>query len=97
MIELKKGDMLLSERRQEMATLLKEWTGQSWQIVESEQPGEPSLTEQEALAKEKRLAELSDDPRLKPVLDTFPGAQIIDVQPATPVTDDNHEQMAEKR
>ena len=97
MIELQKGDMMLAERRQEMATLLKAWTGKPWQIIESDEEGEPSLTEKEALAKERRLAELSDDPRLKPVLDSFPGAQIIDVQPATPVPDDNHEQMAEKR
>ncbi|MDH3664734.1 MAG: DNA polymerase III subunit gamma/tau, partial [Alphaproteobacteria bacterium] len=46
LIELEKGDMLLAERRQEMAALLKEWTGQPWQIVESDHAGAPSLTEQ---------------------------------------------------
>lgn len=103
MIELEKGDLMLSERRQEIAGLLKEWTGKPWQVVESDEQGEPCLTEQEALAKEQRLAELSDDPRVKPVLDIFPGAQIIDVQPAgparsaLPITNDNHEHMAEKR
>lgn len=96
-IELERGDMMLSERRQEMAALLREWTGQTWQMLEVEGPGAPSLTEQDALAKDKRLAELSDDPRLKPVLDTFPGAQIIDVQPADPIMDDNPEQTVEKR
>ncbi len=96
-IELEKGDLMLTERRQEMAMLLKEWTGRPWQLTEVDEPGEPCLAEQEALAKEQRLAELSDDPRVKPVLDTFPGAQIIDVQPAAPHMDDNTEQMAEKR
>ena len=91
LIELQRGDMMLSERRQEMAGLLKEWTGTPWQIVEVDQPGEPSLDEQEALAKERRLAELSDDPRVKPVLETFPGAQIIDVKPASPHMDGNPE------
>ena len=66
-------------------------------MVESDEQGELCLTEQAALAKERRLAELSDDPRIKPVLETFPGAQIIDVQPASPYMDDNTEQMAEKR
>ncbi|MEM8950100.1 MAG: DNA polymerase III subunit gamma/tau [Pseudomonadota bacterium] len=97
LIELEKGDLMLSERRQEIAALLKEWTGKPWQIVESDEQGEPCLTEQEALAKERRLAELSDDPRLKPVLDTFPGAQIIDVKPANPHMGDNTEQTMEQR
>ncbi len=91
MIELEKGDLILTERRQEIAAFLKEWTGQPWQVVESDEQGEPCLTEQEALAKEKRLTELCDDPRVKPVLDTFPGAQVIDVQPAAPHMDDNTE------
>ena len=95
-IELERGDMMLSERRAEMAALLKEWTGEAWQVLEVDGPGAPSLTEQDALAKEKRLLELSDDPRLKPVLDTFPGAQIIDVQPAAPTMDNNPEQTVEQ-
>ena len=43
MIELARGTMMLSERRQEMAALLREWTGQPWQIVEVDGPGDPSL------------------------------------------------------
>ena len=97
LIELEQGDPLLTDRRQEMAALLKEWTGQAWQVVPVDEEGAPSLSEQEALAKEQRLAELSDDPRLKPVLETFPGAQIIDVQPASPHMDDNPEQTMEQR
>ncbi|MEZ5932264.1 MAG: DNA polymerase III subunit gamma/tau [Alphaproteobacteria bacterium] len=96
MIELEGGNKMLSERRQEMAALLREWTGRPWQIVEVEGPGAPSLTEQEALAKERRLAELADDPRVKPLLDTFPGAQIIDVQPASAYVNDNPERTVER-
>ncbi|MGI9499956.1 MAG: hypothetical protein ACR2P3_07960, partial [Geminicoccaceae bacterium] len=61
-----------------------------------DQQGAPSLTEQEALAKEQRLAELGEDPRLRPVLETFPGAQIIDVQPPTPVLASDPEQTMGK-
>ncbi|MGI9449156.1 MAG: hypothetical protein ACR2QH_00620, partial [Geminicoccaceae bacterium] len=82
-IELEKGDQLLAERRQEMASLLRTWTGEPWQIVESDREGALSLTDQEAEAKQQRLVELADDPRVKPVLEIFPGAKIIDVQ--TPV------------
>ena len=97
LIELEQGDPLLDDRRQEMAALLREWTGQAWQVVPVDEEGAPSLSEQEALLKEQRLAELSNDPRLKPVLETFPGAQIIDVQPATPHMDDKQEQTMERR
>ena len=88
-IELEKGDQLLTERRQEMASLLREWTGAPWQVIESEQKGASSLTDQEAEAKQLRLSELADDPRVKPVLDIFPGAKIIDVQASMIPPSDN--------
>ena len=96
-IELERGDMMLTERRQEMASLLREWTGEPWQVVEVDGPGAPSLTEQEAIAKERRLAELADDPRVKPLLESFPGAQIIDVQPKDPTMSDNPEPTVTQR
>jgi DNA polymerase-3 subunit gamma/tau len=96
-IELERGNGMLSGRRQEMAALLRTWTGQAWQIVEVDQEGAPSLTEQEALAKERRLAELADDPRVKSVLEAFPGARIIDVQPASAPISDNPERTVETR
>ncbi len=51
-LALEKGDLMLSERRQEMAALLNDWTGHSWRVVESEIQGETTLAEQEA--EEKR-------------------------------------------
>lgn len=47
LIVLEKGDPFLTERRQEIAALLKNWTGRPWQIVESDMEGEASLTDQE--------------------------------------------------
>jgi len=98
-IQLEKGDQLLTERRQEMASLLRSWTDEPWQIIESDQEGALSLTDQEAEAKQQRLTELADDPRVKPVLEIFPGAKVIDVQtPAGPPTDnlrDSQEQTME--
>ncbi len=88
-ITLEKGDQILAERRQEMTQLLREWTGEPWQIQESEAEGAPSLTDQEAEAKRLRLTELADDPRVKPVLDIFPGAKIVDVQAPMIISPDN--------
>ena len=88
-IELEKGDQILTDRRQEMASLLRTWTGEPWQIVESDREGALSLTDQEAEAKQQRLVELAEDPRVKPVLEIFPGAKIIDVQTPAGVAVDN--------
>ena len=96
-IELERGDPLLAERRQEMAALLKSWTGRPWQIAEADRPGAPSLTDQEAAAKQRRLAELAEDPRVKPVLETFPGARIIDVRTSSVAAPPTPEQRAENR
>ena len=41
-LELERGDLMLTEKRQEIAGLLREWTGEPWQVVESDQEGDPS-------------------------------------------------------
>ncbi|MDX1541316.1 MAG: DNA polymerase III subunit gamma/tau [Geminicoccaceae bacterium] len=62
---------------------LTRWTGRTWTIRVSDRPGEPTLAVQAAARKQERIAALSDDPRLRPVLDAFPGARIVDVREAT--------------
>ncbi len=99
LIEIEKVSLPLGERRKEISACLQEWTGRPWQVVEVEAEGEASLAEREDAAKERRLAELSDDPRVKPVLETFPGARIVDVQaPAAPAAmiEPSQERMVEK-
>jgi DNA polymerase-3 subunit gamma/tau len=97
-IELERGDVLLTERRQEIASCLADWTGRPWQIVESDAPGAPSLTDQEAIAKQERISALAEDPRVRPVLETFPGARIVDVRnPAAGGAADSIEHGSETR
>jgi DNA polymerase III subunit gamma/tau len=65
------------------AAALGRWTGRPWlvSLAASDQPAAPTLAEQ-AAAKRARIDALAEDPRIKPVLQQFPGAAIVDVRPA---------------
>jgi DNA polymerase-3 subunit gamma/tau len=55
---------------------LKSITGTSWQVTLSDEPGEPSLLDQEKMAEERVRAEVLDDPNVRAVLDTFPDSEL---------------------
>jgi DNA polymerase-3 subunit gamma/tau len=65
-----------------IAAALGRWTGRPWLVSIGQQDGgaAPSLAEQAAAAKRARIAALSEDPRVKPLLESFPGARIVDVR-----------------
>jgi DNA polymerase-3 subunit gamma/tau len=58
------------------AAELKSITGTSWQVTLSDEPGEPSLLDQEKMAEERVRAEVLDDPNVRAVLDTFPDSEL---------------------
>ena len=67
-----------------IAAALGRWTGRPW-LVSVGQNGAaaaPSLAEQAAAAKRARIEALAHDPRVKPILESFPGARIVDVRSA---------------
>lgn len=59
--------------------MLEKWTGLPWKIITSEELGNVSLSEQKNLAKEKEKDDISKIPEIKKILDSFPGAKIIDI------------------
>ena len=63
-----------------VAEHLKNWTGDDWQIILSNDAGEPSLQAQEIAHKEKRKEEAAAQPIVASVLDQFPGAKIVGVK-----------------
>ena len=67
-----------------VAAALGRWTGQRWlvSLAGVDQPAAPALAEQAAAARRQHLEALAEDPRIKPVLEQFPGAAIVDVRPA---------------
>jgi DNA polymerase-3 subunit gamma/tau len=60
----------------ELALLLKSLTGMVWQVVLSDEAGEPSLLDQEKIAGERVRAAVLDDDNVRSVLDAFPGAEL---------------------
>ncbi|BAK66017.1 DNA polymerase III gamma and tau subunits [Sphingobium sp. SYK-6] len=62
----------------QVAAALKDLTGQSWTVGSTDAPGEPSLREQQVLAREARIAHASAQPVIAAALDAFPGAVVMD-------------------
>ncbi|MCC5976810.1 MAG: DNA polymerase III subunit gamma/tau [Salinarimonas sp.] len=64
----------------ELIRKLAEWTGRRWVVALSSQPGEATLREQAEAADRERRRGAADHPLVRSVLDTFPGARIVDVR-----------------
>src|SRR3954471_13780412 len=60
----------------ELSAALKTLTGASWQVSLSDEPGEPSLLDQEKMAEERVRADVLADPNVRGVMDAFPDAEL---------------------
>src|SRR5437762_1292401 len=60
----------------ELAAVLKPLTGTSWQVGLSDEPGEPSLLDQEKIAEDRVRADVLADPSVRSVMDAFPEAEL---------------------
>jgi DNA polymerase III subunit gamma/tau len=67
-----------------VAAALGRWTGQRWlvSLAGSDQGAAPTLAQQVAAERQACIDALAEDPRIKPILQQFPGAAIVDVRPA---------------
>jgi DNA polymerase III subunit gamma/tau len=67
-----------------VAAALGRWTGQRWlvSLAGSNQQAAPTLAQQAAAERQACIDALAEDPRIKPILQQFPGAAIVDVRPA---------------
>jgi DNA polymerase-3 subunit gamma/tau len=79
-IELRLGPRAQKDLPARLALKLQEWTGTLWSTTLSHQPGEPTIAEQEAVQRERRMTEARADPAVQAVLAAFPGAEIRDVR-----------------
>jgi DNA polymerase-3 subunit gamma/tau len=74
-----------------LGALLSEWTGRRWVVAVSGEPGEPTLTEQEAATDRRERAEATAHPLVQAALAAFPGATIEAIRDlatvAEPTTD----------
>ena len=60
----------------DVALALKSATGSSWQVSLSDEPGEPSLLDQEKMAEERVRADVLADPNVRAVMDAFPDSEL---------------------
>jgi DNA polymerase-3 subunit gamma/tau len=60
---------------------LSEWTGLHWNLIFSDEEGEPTLAEQKKLAREKARTYATQHPKVQAVLAAFPGAKVLDFIP----------------
>jgi DNA polymerase-3 subunit gamma/tau len=68
----------------DISRALGEWTGRRWIVALSSQPGQPTIREQaDARATERRQG-ASEHPLVRSVLESFPGAKIVDVRERAP-------------
>jgi DNA polymerase-3 subunit gamma/tau len=65
-----------SDWSRDLAMSLKAATGASWQVLLSDEAGEPSLLDQEKMAEERVRADVLGDPNVRAVMDVFPDAEL---------------------
>jgi DNA polymerase-3 subunit gamma/tau len=73
---LKPARPLGGDWSRDLALALKAATGASWRVSLSDEPGEPSLLDQEKMAEERVRADVLADPNVRAVMDAFPGAEL---------------------
>jgi DNA polymerase-3 subunit gamma/tau len=64
----------------ELTQGLRDWTGERWIVTLASQGGAPTLFEQRAAAERARKDAVLQEPFVRAVLDTFPGAEIVAVR-----------------
>jgi DNA polymerase-3 subunit gamma/tau len=60
----------------DLALALKAATGVSWRVSLSDEPGEPSLLDQEKMSEERVRADVLADPNVRAVMDALPDAEL---------------------
>jgi DNA polymerase-3 subunit gamma/tau len=63
-----------------LGQLLSQWTGRRWVVSISSEPGEPTLGAQAATREAGLRDEAANDPRVRAVLEAFPGARIAEIR-----------------
>jgi DNA polymerase-3 subunit gamma/tau len=64
----------------DLSRLLQEWTGRRWIVAVSNEPGAPTLHEQDKAREEARREDATNHPLVQSVLGRFPGARIVDIR-----------------
>jgi DNA polymerase-3 subunit gamma/tau len=85
-IEIEHAEQAPPTWHQEASQWLSHWTASPWRLRAVDRAGAPTLAEQAAALQQARIEALAGDPRIKPILERFPGARIVDVRSAAPAS-----------
>jgi DNA polymerase III subunit gamma/tau len=87
LVRIEDGQLEIALERHASRTLvndlsrkLEQWTARRWTVIVSNQPGQPTLREQNLAEKSQRERAAEADPRVKEVLAHFPGAKVVEVR-----------------
>ena len=81
-LEICPGEKAPADLANNLRGILKSWTGETWTVVVNCQAeGKPPLAEQQRQVKAEILVQAENDPLVKAVLETFPGAKVTDMRP----------------
>lgn len=87
-VELRLGAAVPPDLPSRLGEVAGRLTGRRWIVAVGSGEGEPPLAEQADAARRRRIAELGHDPDFRSLLEAFPGAEIVDVREAAPVSQD---------
>jgi DNA polymerase-3 subunit gamma/tau len=79
-IEIERHEQAPATWYQEAGQCLSLWTGRDWYIRPADRPGGQTLAELAEAEQQARIATAAGDPRIKPILERFPGARVVDVR-----------------
>jgi DNA polymerase-3 subunit gamma/tau len=79
-IDFEQSGQVPAEWPREAADCLSEWTARPWRLRAVDGPGTPTLAQRAAAEQQARIDTLAADPRIKPILEHFPGARIVEVR-----------------
>ncbi len=79
-IEIRLGEDAPGDLPSSLASLLGTWTGMTWQVTSSTRDGAPTIALTEEQEKQALMEETAREPDLSRILETFPGAEIVDVR-----------------
>ena len=79
-LEINFGENVGRDAPIELAEKLKEWSGDNWVVIVSQEIGNPPLREQKASKARAKEAKIRNHPLVQEVLSTFEGSEIKDVK-----------------
>ncbi len=71
-----------SDLPNQLAQVLRRLTGRRWVVALGREAGAPTLAQQRAEERRRRIEAVREDPLVRAALETFPGARIVDVRKA---------------